>query len=132
MIRLFTPLVLGTTLVVSALAIGRVVLSPDSWISSLLALAFLPLAFGTIVIRARLTSQSAGTTKTSGKIRAALVGAGAALAAALLLSIAEALGFSEREVTEDWGIVGTLLLSLIVVAGDLFSARLEHNARDDD
>ncbi|GAB4187689.1 MAG: hypothetical protein Tsb002_13190 [Wenzhouxiangellaceae bacterium] len=132
MIRLFTPLVLGTTLVVSALAIARFVLSPDSWASSLLALAFLPLALGAIAIRARLASQSKKNIQTSGKVRAAIVGGGVALSAALLFSIAEALGFSERAMADEWGIVGTLLLALIAVAVDLFSARLERKAYDDD
>jgi len=70
--------------------------------------------------------------KTSGKIRAALVGAGAALSAALLLSIAEALGLSEQEMTDDWGIVGTLLLALVAVAVDRYTAWLEKKAENDD
>jgi hypothetical protein len=132
MIRLFTPLVLGTTLVVAVLAIGRFALSPDSWMSSLLSLAFLPIVLGAIVIRARHGSQPSRNVETSGKIRAGLVGAGVALAAALLLSIAEALGYSEQEMTDKWGIVGTLFLALIAIAVDLFSARLEHREQDDD
>jgi len=132
MIRLFTPLVLGITLVVSILAIARVALSPGSWVSSLLALAFLPAALSAIVLRARLASESTKSMKTSGKIRAALVGAGAALSAALLLSIAEALGLSEQEMTDDWGIVGTLFLALVAVAVDRYTAWLEKKAENDD
>jgi len=70
--------------------------------------------------------------KTSGKIRAALVGAGAALSAALLLSIAEALGLSEQEMTDDWGIVGTFFLALVAVAVDRYTAWLEKKAENDD
>lgn len=132
MIRLFTPLVLGTTLVVSILAIVRFLLSPEAWISSLLALAFLPLALGAMVLRARLVSQPKESMKAPGKIRAALVGAGAALTAGLLLSIADALGFSEDEIRGDWGIIGTLLLAIVAVAVDLFTGRLEQKAGDDD
>jgi len=132
MIRLFTPLVLGITLVVSILAIARVALSPGSWVSSLLALVFLPAALSAIVLRARLASESTKSMKTSGKIRAALVGAGAALSAALLLSIAEALGLSEQEMTDDWGIVGTLLLAFVAVAVDRYTAWLEKKAENDD
>jgi len=70
--------------------------------------------------------------KAPGKIRAALVGAGAALAAALLLSIAEEIGFSDNDVTSNWGIAGTLLVALVAVAVDLYIARLEQKASDDD
>ncbi|MDY7093609.1 MAG: hypothetical protein SX243_11625 [Acidobacteriota bacterium] len=132
MTRLFTPLVLGTTVVVSVLAIIRLVLSPDSWASSLLALAFLPLALGVMVLRERASRQPARDTRTSGKMRAAIVGAGAALAAALLLSIAEAFGFSELDFGGNWPVVGTLLIALIAVAVDLIAARLEQKASDED
>jgi len=132
MIRLFTPLVLGTTFVVSVLAVGRITVSPDSWISSIVALSFLPLALGAIALQARLTSKHSRSMKAPGKIRAALVGAGAALAAALLLSIAEEIGFSDNDVTNNWGIAGTLLVALVAVAVDLYIARLEQKASDDD
>jgi len=132
MIRLFTPLVLGTTFVVSVLAVGRITVSPDSWISSIVALSFLPLALGAIALQARLTSKHSRSMKAPGKIRAALVGAGAALAAALLLSIAEEIGFSDNDVTSNWGIAGTLLVALVAVAVDLYIARLEQKASDDD
>ena len=132
MIRLFTPLVLATTLIVSVLAIVRILLLPESWISSLLALAFLPLVLGALVLRARSTAMPEESFKAPGKIRAALVGAGAALTAGLLLSIADPLGFSEDELRGKWGIIGTLLIAFVAVAVDFLTGRLEQKAGDDD
>lgn len=132
MIRLFTPLVVGVTLVVSALAIGRMVLSPETWPSSLVALAFLPLVLGVLAFRARRDAASGKGVRTFGKVRAALVGAGAALGAGLMLSMAESFGFSEQTVAGKWGTFGTLLIAFVAVVADLITARLEQKAHDDD
>lgn len=131
MIKLLTPLVLGTVFVVTGLGIARWVLLPDTWGSSLVALAFLPIVIGVLVIRSRSGSESNRSTKISGNLRAALVGAGVALAAALLLSITDALGLTQQHNDGDWRSLAVLLSAAIGVMADLLSARLEHKAEKD-
>jgi hypothetical protein len=119
MVKLFTPLVLGMTMLVLCLTGGRISVAPELWASSLLAFALLPVILAVIAYRARNALPAGGSITTDGKIRAALVGAGAVLSVGLMLSIEEALGFSEENVATNWGILGTLLLALVAVVVDL-------------
>ena len=132
MIRLLTPLVVGIVLAVSVLAVARLVLLPDLWMSSICALVFMPGALGILVLRARFGSQSTGSIKASGSIRAALVGAGTALAVALLLSITDEFGLiPEQFADSNLRSLAALVPAFGAVAFDLFTARLEQKARDE-
>jgi hypothetical protein len=131
MIKLRTPLVLGTVLAVTVLCVVRLVLLPESWASSLAALVFFPIAISVLLIRSRSASKPEKALKVSGKVRAGLVGAGVLLATSLLLSIADHLGLSGQI---DGGADGTLiamLSAIVAVAVDLLSARLERKAEQE-
>lgn len=130
MIRLLSPLVVSTVVIVSLLAALRLILAPESWPSSLIALAFLPLALGVLMLRARKQNQGKNQVQTSGKTRAALVGAGAALAASLFLSITVELGLTEESIKQNFRFLGALLPALAAIAFDLFTARLEKKEKD--
>lgn len=130
MIRLFTPLVLCSVLAVLILCIVRLVLLPESWVSSLVALFFLPAVITALVLRAR--SQSSDRAKVSGKLRAALVGAGVALAGALLLSITDELRLTEATSSDGWRSFLPLVPAAIAVIADVMSARLEQKALEEE
>ena len=131
MIRLRTPLVIATVLAVAVLSVARLVLIPESWASSLAALAFLPLAIGALVIRSRSTSDPERAGKISGRLRAGLVGAGVLLATSLLLSITDKLGLTGQSGGEGGRSLIVMLPAIVAVAADLLSARLEREAEKD-
>lgn len=129
MIKLQTPLILGTVLVVMVLCVVRLVLLPESWLSSLTALAFFPIAIGVLKIQSRSVSDSSKAGKVSGKLRAGLVGAGVLLATSLLLSITDSIGLTA--LSGGPGTLIAILSAIAAVATDLLSARLEQKARRD-
>lgn len=131
MIKLRTPLVIGTILVVAVLGILRLVLLPESWASSLAALAFFPIAIGVLVIRSRSDSDPDKATKISGRLRAGLVGAGVLLATSLLLSITDSLGITTQSVGGGGRSFMVMLPAIVAVAADILSARLEKKAEKD-
>ena len=110
-----TPLVLGTTTAVAVLG----------------AMAFLPTVIAVLIWRARSILPPNEPVKTSGRLRAALVGAGVALAAALLFSITDQTGITQAYSDSEWRSVLTFLPAVIAVAIDLYSARLEKKAEQD-
>lgn len=128
MTKLLTPLVTGTVIAVILLGIVRLLLVPKAWLSSLVALAFLPLAIAAMLTwsRSRFDRHSAG--KIPGKIRASLVGAGVLLASSLLLSITDELGYTGLGDSGDERSFLVVFLAIVAVAVDLFSARLEKKA----
>jgi hypothetical protein len=131
MSKLLTPLVIGTTFVVMALSVARLLLMPDAWISSLLALLFLPLVVSGLLAQQHTRVKSMSAVRVSGKLRAGLVGAGVLLATALSESMIETLGLiPERK--DGIGVVLLVALPAVVaVAIDLFSARLESKAEQE-
>ena len=131
MIKLRTPLVIGTVLVVAVLGIVRLVLLPESWASSLAALAFLPLAIGLLVIRSRSASNPERARKISGRLRAGLVGAGVLLATSFLLSITDKLGLTGQSGGGGGRSLMVMLPAIVAVAADTLSARLEQKAEKD-
>ena len=131
MVRVHTPLVTATVLVVTVLGIARLVLLPESWASSLAALAFLPLAIGVLVIRSRSASDPERARKISGKLRAGLVGAGVLLATSLLLSITDELGLTGQSVRGGGRSLIAVLPAIVAAAADILSARLERKAEKD-
>jgi hypothetical protein len=131
MIKLRTPLVIGTVLVVAVLGIVRLVLLPETWASSLAALAFLPLAIGLLVIRSRSASNPERARKISGRLRAGLVGAGVLLATSLLLSITDKLGLTGQSGGGGGRSLMVMLPAIVAVAADTLSARLEQKAEKD-
>jgi len=130
MIKVRTPLVIGTVLAVAVLGIVRLVLFPESWASSLAALAFLPLAIGVLVIRSRSASDPESASRISGKLRAGLVGAGVLLATSLLLSITDKLGLTGQGGGGGRSLI-VMLPAIVAVAADILSARLEQKAEKD-
>ena len=131
MIKLPTPLVNGTVLVVAVLGIDRLELLPESWASSLVALAFLPLAIGILVIRSRPASNPERARRISGRLRAGLVGAGVLLATSLLLSITDKLGLTGQGGGGGGRPLMVMLPAIVAVAADILSARLEQKAEKD-
>jgi len=131
MIKLRTPLVIGTVLVVAVLSVVRLVLLPGSWASSLAALAFLPLAIGVLVTRSRLASDPERARKIVGKFRAGLVGAGVLLATSLLLSITDKLGFTGQSGGGGGRSLVVMLPAIVAAAADVLSTRLEQKAEKD-
>ncbi len=131
MIKLRTPLVLGTVLVVTVLSVIRLALLPDSWASSLAAAAFLPIVIGVLMIRSRSASEPGKAIKVSGKLRASLVGAGVLLATSLLLSITDIIGLTGQNGGGAGGTLIVMLSAIVAVAIDLLSARLERKAEKD-
>jgi len=130
MIKVRTPLVIGTVLAVAVLGIVRLVLFPESWASSFAALAFLPLAIGVLVIRSRSASDPESASRISGKLRAGLVGAGVLLATSLLLSITDKLGLTGQGGGGGRSLI-VMLPAIVAVAADILSARLEQKAEKD-
>lgn len=131
MIKLRTPLVSGTVLVVTVLCVVRLVLLPESWASSLAALAFFPIAIGVLLIRSRSAPELGRARMVSGKTRAALVGAGVLLAVSLLLSITDNIGLTGQSGSGAGGTLIAMLSATVAVAVDLLSARLERQAEKD-
>jgi len=131
MIRLRTPLVIGTVLLVSVLSIVRLVLAPESRASSVAALTFLPLAIGILVILSRAVSDPERARKIAGRLRAGLVGAGVLLASSLLLSITDTLGLTGQSGGGGGRSMIVMLPAVVAVAADLLSARLENEAERD-
>jgi hypothetical protein len=131
MIKLRTPLVIATILAVVTLSIVRLVLFPESWASSLAALAFFPLAIGALVIRSRSASDPERSGKISGKLRAGLVGAGVLLATSLLFSITDNLGLTGQSDGGGGRSLMVMLAAIVAVATDILSARLEKKAEKD-
>ena len=129
MIKLRTPLVIGTVLAVMILCIVRLVLLPESWVSSVAGLAFFPLVIGVLVIRSRSASDPEKAKKVSGRLRASLVGAGVVLATSLFLSITDELGLTMQ--SNDGRSLFVLLPAVVAVVADILSARLEHKAGKD-
>ena len=130
MIKVRTPLVIGTVLAVAVLGIVRLVLFPESWASSLAALVFLPLALGVLVIRSRSASDPESASRISGKLRAGLVGAGVLLATSLLLLITDKLGLTGQGGGGGRSLI-VMLPAIVAVAADILSARLEQKAEKD-
>jgi len=128
MIKLQTPLVIGTLLVVAVLGVTRLVLVPDAWASSIAALGFIPIAIGVAFLQARSISDPQRARKISGRLRASLVGAGVLLATALLLSITDRLGITGKYNNGDERSLLVLLPAIIATAADLLSTRLEQKA----
>jgi len=128
MVKIRTPLVIGTVLVVAVLCVVRLVLLPESWASSLAALAFLPIAVGVLVIRSRSASDPERARKVSGRLRAALVGAGVLLAISLLLSITDNIGLTGQSGGGGGRTLIVMLSAIVAVAADVFSAQLERKA----
>lgn len=131
MIKLKTPLVIGTVLIVSVLSIARIVLTPESWASSVASLMFLPLAIGILAISSRTTSEPERTKKLTGRLRAGLVGAGVLLASSLVLSITDTLGLTQQSSGEGGRSLIVILPAVVAVAVDFLSALLEHEAGKD-
>lgn len=131
MIRLRTPLVMSTVLVVAVLSVVRLVLLPESWVSSLAALAFLPVAIGVLVMRSRSASDPERARKISGGLRAGLVGAGVLLATSLLLSITDQLGLTGENGGAGGRSLIVILPAIVAGAADFLSARLEQKAKGD-
>jgi len=131
MVKLRTPLVIGTVLSVAVLGIVRLVLFPESWASSLAALAFLPLAIGVLVIRSHSASDPERIRKISGRLRAGLVGAGVLLATSLLLSITDKLGLTGQSDGGGGRFLIIMFPAIVAVAADVLSARLEQKAEKD-
>lgn len=126
--RLLTPLVLFTVVFLSLLGVIRLVLLPDTWVSSVAAILFLPIVVGGLLLKSSNTSQPKSETKVPGKLRAALVAAGVALGCALLLSITEALGLTEATDDGGWRSLAVLVPAFIAAFADIASARLEKKA----
>ena len=131
MIKLRTPLVSVTLLAVTVLCVVRLVLLPESWASSLAALAFFPIAIGILLLRSRSASEPGKAIKVSGKLRASLVGAGVLLATSLLLSITDSIGLTGQSSNGGGGTLIIMLSAIVAVATDLLSARLERKAEQD-
>ncbi len=132
MIKLATPLVIGTLLVVTILSIVRLVFLPDSWASSLAALVFLPLAIGLLLLRSRSVSGPDRPNMIPGRLRAGLVGAGVLLAASMLLSITDELGVTGQGGDgSSRSMLIVMLPALLAVVADILSARLERKVEKD-
>lgn len=131
MIKLRTPLVTGAVLAVAVLGTVRLVLLPESWASSLAALAFVPLAIGVLVIRFHSAPDSERVRKISGRLRAGLVGAGVLLATSLLLSITDSLGLTGQSGGGGGRSLIVMLPAIVAGAADVLSSRLEQEAEKD-
>jgi len=131
MIKLRTPLVIVTVLVAEVLCVVRLVLLPESWLSSLAALTFLPLAIGVLVMRSNSALDPEKASKISGRLRAALVGAGVLLATSLLLSITDKLGLTENSGDGGDRSLIVMIPAIVAVAADILSTRLEQKAEKD-
>lgn len=131
MIKLRTPLVLGTVFLVTVLGVIRLVLMPESWASSLTALAFFPVAIGVLVIRSRSVAEPEKVREVSGKLRAGLVGAGVLIATSMLLSISEHIGLTGQRDGGFGGALIPILSAIAAVAIDMLSGRLERKAEED-
>lgn len=131
MIKLRTPLVIGTVLIVTVLGAIRLILVPESWASSLAALVFFPCVFGILTIRPPSRADDSSGKKVSGKLRASLVGAGVLLASSLFLSITDNIELTGQSDSEGGRTLFVMIGALIAVAADLLSARLEKKAEEE-
>lgn len=91
----------------------------------------MPLAIGGLIFTSRSIAEPARTRKLSGRLRAALVGAGVLLATAMLLSITDHLGITTENAEGGVRSLAVMIPAIIATAADLISARLEHQAEKD-
>lgn len=131
--RLFSPIVILVTGAVALLSIALWVMDPASWQQALLSLAFLPVGGAVILAiarsNARRKERSTDSRRSVIRIRAAMVGGAAVLASALGFRLAEALGWETGTIGQS--VLGIVLV-LVVVCGDLVSARMESKVEDDE
>lgn len=131
MIRIRTPLVIGTILVVVILGVARLALMPDSWATSLVALAFFPIVFGVLTIRPPSNSDPEKTKQLAGKLRVGIVAAGVVLASSLLLSITDFIGLTAESGDAGGRSLLVMLGAVIASVAEVISSRLEKKAGKD-
>lgn len=128
--RIVTPLTIGAAVVVTVFGIANIVLVPEHTMRWVLGMLFLPVMFGLIHLLLRSPS-AARRIGGGGGVRAGLVGAGVALAAAFGFRFTEAMGWTSADNALTSGPVGVFLLAAIAIGIDLLGARLEARAEKD-
>jgi len=130
-IRIATPLVVATMIIVAALAITMIFLAPESLWAWIVAMMFLPVAMTGLFVFIRRSDSHKQASKIGGDLRAGLVGAGVLLATALGFSVTDALGLTGAEDQFSGKPIMLVLLPVIAVIADLLTARLEQAAAQD-
>lgn len=130
-VKIATPLVIATVVVVAALAMTMIFLEPERLWAWIVAMMFLPVAMSSLILLKRRSGSHKQATKIGGGLRAGLVGAGVMLATSLGFSVTDALGLTGAEEQFSGRPVMLILPAVIAVFADLLGARLEHAAAQD-
>lgn len=129
-VRLGTPLVIGTVIVVVALAIAKMFLTPERLGTWIMVVLLVPMTMGILRWATRRVSSRERAVRLGGRLRAGLVGAGVMLATALGFSITDSLGLTGGE--EPGGRTFVLTLPAVIAALiEFLGTRLEHHASKD-
>ncbi len=129
--RIATPLVVGTMILVAALAGAMMALEPEKAFTWLVAMFFLPFAIVGVRVFRRVIDRNRETSKSSGGLRASLVAAGALLIATLGMSIIETLGLVGEDSPLAYEPIMIILIGAILVFPEIIGARLQRNARQE-
>lgn len=130
--KLVTPLTIGAAIVVAVFGVANIALEPERTLVWLLGILFLPVAMFLLTRAVRRGGRVARSVGKGGGVRAGLVGAGVALAAAFALSFTDQMGWTGEDSTITSGPVWIFLLAALAIGVDILSARLEAKAEEDD
>jgi hypothetical protein len=125
--KFITPLTIGAAFVVAVFGGANIMIEPERTLIWLLGILFLPVALGLIHL-SRRNANLARRIGRGGGVRAGLVGAGVALATAFGFTFTDQMGWTGAEGQLSSSPVWLILLPLIAVFIELFSARLEARA----
>ena len=130
-VRITTPLVIGTSIVVAVLAATLIYLEPVRLWSQIVAMLFLPAAMTALFFVTRRMQDHERARKLGGNLRAGLVGAGVLLATSLAFRITDAFGWTGGDEQLTGRSIIVFMPAVVSVLIELFGARLEHEAQKD-
>ncbi len=130
-IKFATPLVIGTMIVVTVLAVVMMFLEPERLWALIVALLFLPVSMTVLSVVTRRAGNHARASRSGGNLRAGLVGAGVLLATTLGFSITDNLGLTGEGGASTGRSVLVFLPAIVAVLIDLLGSRLEYEAQKD-
>ena len=127
-VKLLTPLVLGTTLVVLGFGAVNIFLVPDRLWVWLLGMLFLPIAIIGLIFLTKTKGSHRRAIGLGGGLRAGLVGAGVLLATTFGFSATDTMGWTGAKGQFSGQPLMLFLLPTIAILADVLGARLEQAA----
>ncbi len=130
-VRIATPLVIGTTIVVAVLAVILMYLEAERLVPLFVAMAFLPVSMAVLFALTRRMRDRERAVKLGGRLRAGLVGAGVLLVTTLAFRITDALGWTGSDTQTSSRSIIVFMPAIVAVLIEVLGARLEYEAEKD-